>query len=100
MPIYEFKCENCGNIDELLMKISEPNPDKCTKCQGPVHKLMSMSSFSLKGSGWYVTDYKSATKDSPSPTASEPASSATAAKKEEKAPAVSPTENQLTSQAN
>jgi putative FmdB family regulatory protein len=61
MPIYEFKCEFCSNIDEHLMKISDPNPEKCSKCGGKVNKIMSRSSFSLKGSGWYATDYKSDT---------------------------------------
>ena len=59
MPIYEFKCESCSHIDEHLMKINDPAPEKCSVCGGPVHKIMSMSSFSLKGTGWYATDYKS-----------------------------------------
>lgn len=57
MPIYEYKCEKCGRIDEYLMRFSDPDPQACTKCAGQVHKLISMSSFSLKGSGWYVSDY-------------------------------------------
>ena len=61
MPIYEFKCESCSNIDEILMKISDPNPEKCTQCGAKVNKIMSRSSFSLKGNGWYATDYKSNT---------------------------------------
>jgi putative FmdB family regulatory protein len=58
MPIYEFKCEECGHIDEYLMGFSDPAPHHCTKCQGHVSKVMSQTSFALKGSGWYVTDYK------------------------------------------
>ncbi len=58
MPIYEFKCESCAHIDEILMKMSDPAPEKCSVCGAKVHKIMSQSSFSLKGTGWYVTDYK------------------------------------------
>lgn len=64
MPIYEYQCEKCSNIDELLMSLSDPAPTHCSKCQGPVHKKLSNTSFALKGSGWYATDYK---KSSPSP---------------------------------
>ncbi|MBX9703072.1 MAG: zinc ribbon domain-containing protein [Silvanigrellaceae bacterium] len=58
MPIYEFKCQTCGNIDEHFMRVSDPAPSQCTKCGRAVEKIISQSSFSLKGSGWYVTDYK------------------------------------------
>ena len=58
MPIYEFKCDSCSHIDEHLMKITDPAPEKCSLCGGKVHKIMSLSSFSLKGTGWYATDYK------------------------------------------
>jgi putative FmdB family regulatory protein len=58
MPIYEFKCETCSHIDEVLMKINDPAPEKCSECGAKVHKIMSQTSFSLKGTGWYVTDYK------------------------------------------
>lgn len=61
MPIYEFKCESCNQIDEVLMKISDPHPEKCIACGGKVHKIMSQTTFSLKGNGWYVTDYKNST---------------------------------------
>jgi putative FmdB family regulatory protein len=57
MPIYEYKCDSCGKVEELLMKISDPDPVGCSACGGPVNKLISQSSFALKGSGWYVTDY-------------------------------------------
>ena len=58
MPIYEYQCAVCHNIDEHLMKFSDPAPDGCTKCGGAVAKKISNTSFSLKGEGWYVTDYK------------------------------------------
>ena len=57
MPIYEYECESCGKIVERWQKISEAPLTTCEDCGGSLHKLISMSSFQLKGSGWYVTDY-------------------------------------------
>ena len=56
MPIYEYECEKCGKVVEQWQKISDPPLEWC-ECGGPMHKLISRSSFHLKGSGWYVTDY-------------------------------------------
>jgi len=58
MPIYEYKCRKCGNQFEVFQGISDPEIKSCKFCKGKVQKLVSLSSFSLKGSGWYVTDYK------------------------------------------
>jgi putative FmdB family regulatory protein len=57
MPIYEYKCRKCGQQYEAFQGISDPELKSCKFCKGKVHKLMSLSSFSLKGSGWYTTDY-------------------------------------------
>jgi putative FmdB family regulatory protein len=57
MPIYEYKCKKCGSEFEVFQKISEADAKSCKFCHGPVNKLMSLSSFQLQGSGWYVTDY-------------------------------------------
>ena len=57
MPIYEYKCQKCGKEYELFQGIADPAPKCCKFCRGPVKKLMSLSSFQLTGSGWYVTDY-------------------------------------------
>jgi putative FmdB family regulatory protein len=57
MPIYEYKCQKCGKQFEAFQGITEPELKSCKYCKGKVHKLVSLSSFSLKGSGWYVTDY-------------------------------------------
>ncbi len=57
MPIYEYQCEKCGSVMEHWQRISDPPVEACEQCGGPVHKLISRSSFHLKGSGWYVTDY-------------------------------------------
>jgi len=57
MPIYEYQCQKCGETTEIMQKFSEAPLKKCPACGGRVAKLMSMNSFQLKGSGWYVTDY-------------------------------------------
>lgn len=58
MPIYEYKCQKCGKQFEAFQGIADPELKSCKFCKGKVHKLMSLSSFSLKGTGWYATDYK------------------------------------------
>ena len=57
MPIYEYECTRCGNIEEAIQKFSDKPLKKCRQCSGKLHRLISQSSFHLKGSGWYVTDY-------------------------------------------
>ena len=63
MPIYEYQCKKCGTIEEALQKFSDKPLSKCKHCSGKLHKLVSQSSFHLKGSGWYVTDYANKSKD-------------------------------------
>ena len=57
MPIYEYKCEKCGIEHEVMQKITEKPLTVCESCGGRLKKLISNTSFVLKGSGWYVTDY-------------------------------------------
>ncbi len=57
MPIYEYECTKCGKVAEVIQKFSDRPLTKCEHCSGKVHKLISQSSFHLKGTGWYVTDY-------------------------------------------
>jgi len=57
MPIYEYECLKCGKTMEAMQKFSDPPLCECRHCKGEVRKLISMSTFHLKGSGWYVTDY-------------------------------------------
>jgi putative FmdB family regulatory protein len=59
MPIYEYECLDCGKRFEIFQKISEEPLKVCKECKGRLNRLISMCSFQLKGSGWYVTDYKS-----------------------------------------
>lgn len=64
MPIYEYQCKKCGTIEEALQKFSDKPLTRCRQCSGKLHKLVSRSSFHLKGTGWYVTDYANRSKDS------------------------------------
>ncbi len=57
MPIYEYKCEGCGETFEVIQKFADEPLTVHEKCGGHVHRLMSAPSFQFKGSGWYVTDY-------------------------------------------
>jgi putative FmdB family regulatory protein len=67
MPIYEYECTQCGQIEEALQKFSDKPLKKCRHCSGKLLKLVSQSSFHLKGSGWYVTDYADKSKQTSPP---------------------------------
>ena len=57
MPIYEYKCLDCGSHIEKMQKVSEESLKICEKCGGKLEKQWSLSGFQFKGAGWYVTDY-------------------------------------------
>ncbi|HSW38082.1 MAG TPA: FmdB family zinc ribbon protein [Acidobacteriota bacterium] len=57
MPIYEYQCSKCREIFEAFQKITDQPLMECRFCRGKVERLISHSSFQLKGSGWYLTDY-------------------------------------------
>ncbi len=59
MPIYEYECDGCGKRHEIMQKITAKPLAHCPDCGGRMHKLISHTSFVLKGSGWYATDYAS-----------------------------------------
>ena len=84
MPIYEYGCENCGTF-ELTQRITDKPLRRCPTCKGKVGKLISSTSFQLKGSGWYVTDY-AGKKDGSGTKAKEDAKSDSAVSKESTAP--------------
>lgn len=72
MPIYEYRCAECGHTFEKLQQFSDPDPDRCPDCDGTdVGRLVSQSNFQLKGGGWYADDYgaspDSANEDEASP---------------------------------
>lgn len=67
MPVYEYHCDACESRFELQRKFSDPQVSECPSCgSGPVHKLVSRTSFSLKGEGWYRGGYSGKT-DAPKP---------------------------------
>lgn len=57
MPIYEYQCRKCEADFEVVQKFNDKPLRKCTSCGGTLRKLISRSSFHLKGTGWYATDY-------------------------------------------
>ncbi len=59
MPIYEYRCEACGQALEVMQKLSDEALKDCPSCSRPaLKKLISAAGFQLKGSGWYATDFK------------------------------------------
>jgi putative FmdB family regulatory protein len=65
MPIYEYECNGCGKRHEVMQKITDSPLRKCPDCGAELKKMISNTSFVLKGTGWYMTDYAS-NKRSPS----------------------------------
>jgi putative FmdB family regulatory protein len=57
MPIYEYVCEKCGSRIEIIQRVGDTPLKRCRKCRGKLQKAISRTSFQLKGSGWYATDY-------------------------------------------
>jgi len=58
MPIYEYRCDKCQRIIEVMQKFSDKPLSRCPSCSGRVVRIISNCTFQLKGTGWYVTDYK------------------------------------------
>lgn len=57
MPIYEYKCASCHHQFEEIQKVSDPHVAECPECHGTVQRLISQTSFALKGEGWYKDGY-------------------------------------------
>ena len=84
MPIYEYRCATCGFQKEFLQKVSDPRLTHCPECGKPTFdKMLSAAGFQLKGSGWYVTDFRD---KGSKPKADKEKSETTETKKEEKKP--------------
>lgn len=59
MPIYAYKCESCGHHKDVLQKMSDAPLTDCPQCGAPAFKKqLTAAGFQLKGSGWYVTDFR------------------------------------------
>lgn len=65
MPIYEYKCSNCGHEYEIIQKMGDSPIVECQEChKNTATRLVSAAGFQLKGTGWYVTDFKDKGKES------------------------------------
>lgn len=82
MPLYEYRCQSCGDEFETIQKFSDRPLTRCKKCHGKLEKLFSRSSFLLKGGGWYSDGYhqKAGSKPVPKPGGSAKTESAPAKK--------------------
>lgn len=81
MPIYEYECMKCGKTTEAMQRFSDAPLTECCHCHGELRKLISMSTFHLKGSGWYTTDYAGKNQSTSSTCKSSDSSSANKAEK-------------------
>ena len=57
MPLYEYKCKECGLFVEKIQKVNDRPLEKCSRCGGVLEKVISSPAIQFKGTGWYVTDY-------------------------------------------
>jgi putative FmdB family regulatory protein len=77
MPIYEYECDKCGHAFEREQRMSDPPVKTCPKCKGrKVTKLISQTSFVLKGGGWYADGYSDSKKSPADSSASTSSASA------------------------
>lgn len=74
MPVYEYECDSCRKVFEVQQRMADAPLTDCPECEGKVRKVMSMSTFQLKGGGWYADGYSSARKDAGTGAASTPPS--------------------------
>ena len=83
MPIYEYECKKCKAHIEVFQKVSDKPPSKCRNCGGKLERKISAPAIQFKGSGWYVTDYRT-TKSDKSESESSPVAKTEKADKAEK----------------
>ena len=57
MPLYEYKCQKCVSVFEIIQKISDPPLTECPECGGRLKKVLTAPAIQFKGSGFYITDY-------------------------------------------
>ncbi len=81
MPIYEYACSQCGKLNEVLQKVNDPAPETCDGCgaRSTLSRVVSRTSFVLKGGGWYSDLYSSVKKDGSKASSSPPPSSGSGA---------------------
>src|SRR5574343_1891645 len=80
MPIYAYRCESCGHAKDVLQKMSDPVLTTCPSCGAEAFsKQLTAAGFQLKGSGWYVTDFRGGSGGASAPAAGAAAAAAPAA---------------------
>lgn len=80
MPIYAYRCEACGHAKDVLQKMSDAPLSTCPECgKDTFRKQVTAAGFQLKGSGWYVTDFRGGSGGTSAPAATTPAASGDAA---------------------
>ena len=84
MPLYEYKCLECENVIEVLQKLNDRPLRKCKLCSGKLEKLISRTSFQLKGGGWFAHGYGGDSPEKPSSSSSSEASSSGSSDKSDK----------------
>jgi putative FmdB family regulatory protein len=57
MPLYEYKCQKCAAVFEIIQKISDSPLTECPECGGRLKKVLTAPAIQFKGSGFYITDY-------------------------------------------
>jgi putative FmdB family regulatory protein len=73
MPIYEYRCDDCGHELERIQKMSDEKLKDCPACEKPqLRRLISAAGFRLKGAGWYETDFKQSGKRNLADSGNEP----------------------------
>lgn len=82
MPIYGYRCGNCGHQFEVLQRISDEPMKVCPKCQGKLTKMLYPAGVIFKGSGYYTTDYKGSSHSGSSSNGSSSSPSSTESKSE------------------
>lgn len=82
MPIYAYRCETCGFSKDVLQKVSDAPLTDCLSCgKSSFKKQLTAAGFQLKGSGWYVTDFRNGSGGTSAPTAANPTTETTSADK-------------------
>ena len=92
MPIYEYQCLKCAHEFEEIEKVSAKSKKPCPECGAQAERKLSLSSFQLKGGGWYVTDYANKGKET------QPKKSGKADSKASKTPSVAATSKESTAE--
>lgn len=93
MPIYEYRCEYCGELTEILQKVSDEPATQCPSCNKPgLKRQISAAGFQLKGGGWYVTDFRGKKESSSEKKSTENTSSESSPSTETKSEPTKPTE--------